>query len=111
MRQYPAVLSVKAPQAIFGVEALAAINGGKNVVKVSFAIRRVNSFGPTVTEFLFHRPTGKCQPLLIDVRADVFNVRYPNHDWRCIGHDAEALLAFGHRLLRQNALSNVARGD
>src|SRR5215469_6186638 len=65
----PAILSVVMTQPILHFELLSPIKRLRIDVEAPLHVVRVNTFSPTVSEFLFHGSPGEIQPRLVEVIA------------------------------------------
>src|SRR5438270_8418464 len=76
----PVVFAVVTPQAVFHGEGLSFVEGFDVDCQASLQIVGVNSFRPSVAEFLVDGAPGKCEPAAVKVRAELVGARHPHHD-------------------------------
>ncbi len=70
----------------------------------------MDAVAPAQPQLRFEGAPGEVQPGLAEVGAARVLVVEPDHDGRGVGHEAEALLAFAHRVLGLAALRDVEDG-
>src|SRR5947209_20603224 len=91
--QEPPVFPVRPPKPVFHFELPARIERSSIRGQTMIKIFGVNAGGPPVPKLFWHRPPGKCEPLLVQEGNERVRTRYPDHDRRRVGHDAKPLLA------------------
>ena len=72
---------------------------------------RVNSFGPSVAEFLLDGASGKGEPAAVEVRAELVDARHPHHDGGTIGHGAKTILTFAQHPFCPSLFGDVEQGS
>src|SRR5690348_3870202 len=104
----PTILPAMVSQPILHLKRLASVKALDVDLEAAFEILRVHILGPPVTGFLFKRAPDKVQPPFIEIKTELVGAGHPDQDRRCVGNDAEPLLAFAESLLGALTFRDVA---
>src|SRR5437588_3322806 len=69
----------------------------------------MNTFGPTIAQFLLHGSPGKIEPAFVKKVAELVRTRHPDQHRRGVGDRAKTRFALTQLFLRYFALGDVAR--
>src|ERR1700720_307648 len=105
----PAIFTVISSQAILHRERLPGIKRTLVDFKAVLQVIRMNTFGPTIAQFLLRCSASKVEPAFVEEGAKLVRARHPDHHWSCVGYRAKTSLAFPKLFLRMFALGDVAR--
>src|SRR5215469_5952872 len=104
----PPKFAIKTAQAVLHLKFRASVKRLRVYLEACAQIAWVNTGGPSLTQLLFHRPSGKIQPSLVEEVAQFISARHPDHHRSGIGNKPETFFTFAKRCLRLLTFCDVA---
>src|SRR5882724_8345959 len=107
--QDPAIFTVISSQAILHRERLPGIKGTPVDFKTVLHVIRMNTFGPTIAQFLLDCSPGKVEPTFVEEGAKLVRAGHPDEHGRGVRDRAKTRFTLTQLFLRYFALGDVAR--
>ena len=100
-------MAIEPPHAVFHSKCPPGVKGTIIGIHTLLQIIGVDTFAPSVSEFLLQGAAREVEPWLVEVRAKFVVTRHPDHDGGLIGHEPEATFALTESHFRALAFGHV----